>query len=129
MEAPALLAFEEDIKSQTWLDRMKAHISLMPPLHRYDGFIKLEAGHLLYSGEDTKTGKSLRFKIDKAQVSQLSLGFDKTYTAFSSKDLGLFWKPLRLRLLNGTMLYLIINYRIGFTDNEFWFNTLKSWLS
>ena len=52
----SLLAFKEDIEHTGLIDWIKAHTSLMRPLHRYYGVLELNQEALVFSGSDEKKG-------------------------------------------------------------------------
>lgn len=49
-----LMAYEEDIKSRSFCDWIKAHTSFMKPLHRYDGVLELTEQKMKFTGRDVK---------------------------------------------------------------------------
>lgn len=130
-ESKALIAFREDILNRTFFDWLEAHISLMNPLHRYRGYIRMERETLSFYGTEKKTGNEFSFNIYRSEIRQLYHGFDEAFTAWETRNLGLGWKPLRItftREKKDFHLYLIINYTYGRTDNEIWMEVLKNWL-
>jgi len=130
-ESIAFLSFSNDIRNRSFLDWIESHISLMQPLHRYKGLLKLERESLNFYGTERKTGNDFRFTIYRYEIKQLYHGFDKVFTAFETRSLGIGWKPLRItftREKTDYQLYLIINYAPGRTDNGIWMELLKDWL-
>ena len=87
---------------------------------------------LHFSGMDKRTDEEISLEIYKDQVEEISLGFDESFNAMETRGLGLTWLPLRLQLnQNGSekKLYIITDYRLGWTDNQEYFEYLKKWVS
>jgi hypothetical protein len=134
MEFPALWAFEDDIKSRSWLDWLTAHTSLMKPLHRYEGLLAVYANRLNFSGIDKRSSTQDDFSLDiyKYQIEQLYHGFDEIFHQWETRGLGLTGLPLRLTFTQNEKeekLYLITNYKAGWWNNTDCFEFLKNWVS
>ncbi len=133
MQTPALIAFDEDIKSRSWSDWLLAHVSFGKPLYRYEGVLSADYNTLRFQGRDKRSKQNVIFRIGKNEITQLYLGFDKIFNASETRGMGLTWLPLRLTLLTDDekerYLYLITNYNFGKTDNQQWFTWLQNWLS
>jgi hypothetical protein len=96
-----LLAYEEDIKSRSVLDWLKAHTSGFKPLHRYRGTLELDGGKIVFNGKDLKEGADFHLEIAPKDITDVYLGWDSVYTGFPGSKAGdraYPWnKPLRIR--------------------------------
>lgn len=131
-QSPALWIFEEDILNRSGLEWLSAHISFGKPLHRYEGTITINENSLLLEGFDNRQKVEVSFEIFKGQMVQLYHGFDKSFTALETRNLGLSWYPLRITFQTDSgnkNVYLIINHRFDRTDNLEYFEFLKQWVS
>ena len=63
------------------------------------------------------------------EMAQIYNGFDKIFPPTLAKNFGLNWEPLRINLTDGKVLYLIIDYSFGATNNKLWFDAIKKILS
>jgi hypothetical protein len=103
----------------------------MYPLHRYKGLIRIDRETLSFFGTERKTGNDFRFVLYRNEIQQLYHGFDDVFNILETRNLGLSWKPLRIAFTRDKtdfLLYLIINYSLGRTDNGIWMEILKNWL-
>jgi hypothetical protein len=91
------------------------------PFYRHSGNIVLNESRIAITGD-------IDVLIPLGTIGQLYLGFDEVYTAMLTKNLGLFWQPLRLTLGNDVVLYLIIDYNFIGAKNKKWFLALKEML-
>jgi len=57
------MAYEENIKSRSFWDWIKAHTSFMKPLHRYEGFLELNERNMTFTGKDVKVDKDFNLEI------------------------------------------------------------------
>jgi hypothetical protein len=131
-ETTTLWAFEEDILKRSWLEWLEAHTSFLKPLHRYEGQLTILPDKLNLKGIDKRTEEEISLDIYRYQIGQLYLGFDKSYNALESRGLGLTWLPLRMTFTQNRVekkLYLITNYKFGWSDTKDYFEYLKEWLS
>jgi hypothetical protein len=96
-----LMAYEEDIKSRSVLDWLKAHTSGFKPLHRYRSTLELDGGKIVFNGKDLKEGADFHLEIDTKDITDVYLGWDSIYTGFPGSragDRAYPWnKPLRIR--------------------------------
>ncbi|RZJ34833.1 MAG: hypothetical protein EOO51_08230 [Flavobacterium sp.] len=98
------------------------HFSGMRPFHTNWGEIALTDKSVQITG-------TVNLAIQFADLTQLYLGFDDAYTPMLARNFGLFWKPLRLTLLDDSQVYLIIDYKFFGSSNAGWFAKLKEVLS
>ena len=57
------MAYEENIKSRSFGDWIKAHTSFMKPLHRYEGVLELNERNMTFTGKDVKVDKDFNLEI------------------------------------------------------------------
>ena len=74
-----LIAYEDDIKSRSFWDWIKAYPSFMKPLHRYKGTLELEKERMIFSGRDAKEGKNFVLEIPIQDITGYYLGFDSVF--------------------------------------------------
>lgn len=91
------------------------------PYYNHFGAITLTRAGITVSGDDN-------LQIPLSNIVQLYLGFDNVYTPALTKNFGLFWKPLRLKLSNEEVYYFIIDYNFISAKNKKWFKVLKELL-
>jgi hypothetical protein len=107
-----LMAHEEDIKSRSFWDWIKAHTSFMKPLHRYQGTLKIIDNKIIFSGKDIKEDGDLFLEISTADIADINLGYDDVFTGW--EDRASPWnKPLRIisRTKEGeNTIYLFANF-------------------
>lgn len=95
------------------------HLSFSAPLSRHQGnFYLTDNSIILESAAGNIT-------IRLSEITQLYLGFDEIYSANSVKNFGLSWQPLRIIFKDDQVIYLVIDYRYGFTANNQIFALLK----
>ncbi|KXA92107.1 hypothetical protein AKJ64_04015 [candidate division MSBL1 archaeon SCGC-AAA259E17] len=131
-----LFAFEKDIEGRGFWDWMRAHISWMKPLHRYEGLLEITEDKLLLVGEDrpgpffglrslyhTKGKIELEIPVDR--IDDVQFGFDETFRRREDRQLGLFgFTPLRIKYESGEgerALYLFADFGrfpVRHCDNE-----------
>lgn len=58
-----LMAYDEDIKSRSFWDWIKAHTAFMNPLHRYKGVLELDVQKMTFTGKDVKVDKDFNLEI------------------------------------------------------------------
>lgn len=122
LQGHVLWCFEAEVKSRGILDAIGGHVSGVLPFHHHKGEIALTSQSILLSGES-------EMELPLLQVKAVFLGFDDAYPNTIVKNFGATWSPLRLTLQDDTILYLIIDYRMGVTSNPIWFETLKNLLT
>ena len=100
LETFSFLASSNDIKNRAFKDWLSAHNSFGTPLHRYDGELTLGKDQLQYIGIDTKNNNAeFSLIIYKYQIEQIYYGFDDVFHMHESRDLGLYWKPIRIKIV------------------------------
>jgi len=129
-----LMAYEEDIKSRSFWDWIKAHTSFMKPLHRYEGFLELNERNMTFTGKDVKVDKDFNLEIATGDITDIHLGFDDVFTGW--EDRAAPWnKPLRVGYKSKEgekTIYLFVNfhrkYGFGTSSNKEAYEKLKSYL-
>lgn len=132
MNAPAVLAYDEDVVNRSLIDWIKIHTIAALPLHRYKGTLYLKSTHLEFEGIDNKKKLDVHLIIPKHEVAGIYYGFDTVYSGFETRNMGLLWKPLRLKIKSGieeNYLYMVINYKYGVCDNDKWCVVLEKWIA
>lgn len=113
-------AYDHEIQEMDYAERyFIRHISFSPPLSRHYGAFYLTDNAIILEGEND------HIKIYLTEINQLFLGFDDVYSNASAKNFGLFWKPLRITFDDSKVIYLVIDYKFGFTANNQIFELLK----
>jgi hypothetical protein len=131
----SLLAFKEDIEHSSLIDWIKAHTSLMRPLHRYYGVLEQRPDALVFSGSDEKKGGHFGLTIRIVDIKDLHLGFDSIFKRIDDRSLGIFhFVPLRINFAtNGkeSIIYIFANYSslIRQSDNQQLFDELNLLIS
>jgi len=119
-----LMAYEEDIKSRSFWDWIKAHTSFMKPLHRYKGVLEIDEQKTTFIGRDVKVDKDFNLEIATGDITDIHFGFDDVFTGW--EDRAAPWnKPLRVRYESKEgekTIYLFANFhhKYGFraSDNK-----------
>ena len=94
----SLLIFEDDLKSKSWLDWIKAHTSGSKPLHRYEGSLKLSEEYLSFEGKDIKENRRISLKIPIKNIIGIHYGFDDLFKARDERSP---WnKPIRIEYIS-----------------------------
>lgn len=132
-EGSALWTYKREVQKRSWLDWLRAHVSVSKPLHRYEGVLDVFRNGILLKGYDTQAGEERVFRINKAQIKQVYLGFDGTFHLGEVSGLGLHWQPLRIKYIdeedkNERYLYLVMDFALGRSTNKLWYSALKDWL-
>lgn len=117
-----LWSFDFEVQNRNRNNDIGFHFSGVKPFHCHSGEITLTEKSIYLIGEDELT-------IPLSELTQLYLGFDEIYTPSLSKNLGLFWQPLRLTILDEKFIYLIIDYNMLGAKNKMWFDQLTQMLS
>ncbi len=113
-----LYSYHHELLERDSLAGMAAIFSGISPYHNHKGEISLTTSEVIISGDE-----DLQFPL--GTIEQIYLGFDEAFPRSLVKNMGLFWQPLRLSLLNGNKLYLIIDLNMFSANNQLWFDTLK----
>ena len=129
-----LMAYEEDIKSRSFWDWIKAHTSFMKPLHRYDGVLELTEQKMKFTGRDMKEKKDFNLEVEFGNITDIHFGFDDVFTGW--EDRAAPWnKPSRVRYKSKEgekTVYLFANFHHKYgmrnSDNKEVFEKLKSLL-
>ncbi len=122
LSANVLWSFDQEVIERNSVNDIGFHFTGALPFHRHGGEILLTENAINITGED-------QLQVLLGELTELYHGFDDIYTPSLSKNFGMFWKPLRLTLNSGTLLYLIIDYNMLGTKNKVWFDTLTNMLS
>jgi len=127
----SLMAFEEDIKSRSWLDWIKAHTSGFKPLHRYEGVLELNEEELIFDGRDVKENERIKLKVPLRNITDVHYGFDEVFKGREERA----WpwnKPLRIKYQSEEgerTIYLFAHFHhksgIRTSDNEELYEKLK----
>ena len=133
MTTPALLIYDRDFPRRKVSDWLLSHISGALPPHRYKGVLTLQDECLLFQGSDTVLKTDTEIIIRKETIRQVYYGYDKTYTIFQTRSLGLFWSPVRLELKRHSsytteFLYVVVGYNKTGTLNKEFYLYLTNWL-
>ena len=134
MTTPSLLIYDRDFPKRKFTDWLLSHISGALPPHRYKGFLTLQDDCLVFRGTDTVRKTETEIVIPREMIRQVYLGYDKVYSVFQTRSLGMFWSPVRLELKGHSSysveyLYIVAGYnRIG-TQNKDLYRYLTEWLS
>lgn len=128
------MAYEEDIKSRSFWDWIKAHTSFMKPLHRYDGVLELTEQNLAFTGKDVKEKKDFKLEVEIGNITDIHFGFDDVFALWEERAAP--WnKPLRVRYKSKDAektIYLFANfhhkYGMRTSDNKEVYEKLKSLL-
>ena len=117
-----LWSYDHEVMNRNLLDNIGAQISGVKPFHRHSGEIILSEDKLYIFGDEA-------LEISLASIDNIYLGFDEIFPPLLAKNAGLFWQPLRLKLLGGQQLYLIIDFNMFGSKNQLWFDGLEEILS
>ena len=113
-------AYDYEITSMNYAERyFIRHLSLSAPLSKHRGNFYLTSNSIIVEEDENE------LTIKLTDISQLYLGYDNVYSSSSAKNFGLFWKPLRIELEDETIVYLVVDYRNGFSQNATIFELLK----
>lgn len=129
----AYLIFSEDFKKRNWIDWLKSHVMGAPPPHRFKGILNFYQDTLTFDGWDAYLQEATNFTIRKEYITQIYHGFDTIFNAFQTRNLELFWTPIRLTLRENEeeeerYLYLVAEFDGLRSANDQVFEELKSWL-
>jgi hypothetical protein len=122
LSGQVLWSYDHEVMNRNLLDNIGAQVSFVKPFHRHSGQIILSEDKLCIFGDEA-------LEISLASIDNIYLGFDEIFPPLLVKNAGLFWQPLRLKLLNGQQLYLIIDHNMFGAKNQLWFDGLKAILS
>jgi hypothetical protein len=122
LQGNVLWSYAHQIKERNTLNDLAYQFSGIRPYHDNSGVITLTEAAIIISGSEN-------LQIPLSNISQLYLGFDDVYVVSLAKNLGLFWKPMRITLYNHEVIYFIIDYNFLQAKNKKWFESLKVLLS
>jgi hypothetical protein len=122
LQGNVLWSYAHQIKERKALNDLAYQFSGIRPHHDNSGLITLTKAAIVIYGPEN-------LQIPLSNISQLYLGFDDVYLVSMAKNLGLFWKPMRITLYNHEVIYLIIDYNFLQAKNKKWFESLKVLLS
>ncbi|WP_342644473.1 hypothetical protein [Mucilaginibacter sp. CSA2-8R] len=101
------------------------------PLHHHRGLIALSSTELIIEGDNDEEDEFL--SISLSAISELYHGYDDVYQAYSVKNAGLFWQPLRITFYSAPnqlqTIYLIVDYLGMITQNKKWYYALTEMLA
>ena len=121
LSGKVLWSFDYEIQNRPRNQDLAFQFSFIKPFHRHSGSILLDQESIQIKGDDNLI-------LPLSQLAQLYLGFDEIYTPILSKNVGLFWQPLRLTTEEGQHIYLIIGYNFFTANNKKWFQKLQELL-
>jgi len=130
-----LMAYEEDIKSKSSGDWIKAHTSFMKPLHRYEGILELNEEKTIFKGRDAKERRDFNLEIPTKDITGIYLGFDSLFRKREDRQTAIRgFVPLRITYKSQEgekSLYLFANFhhsRYGWrtSDNKEIYEKLES---
>jgi len=81
----SLLAFEEDIKERSFIDRVEAHTTGFKPLHRYEDVFEITSDSIIFDGVDKKGDKRLHLEIPFSDILDVFYGFDEVFKGREEK--------------------------------------------
>lgn len=131
MQGRVMWSFDYEMAQMTTGYKMMSGLSgIGGPPHHHQGLIALNNSELIIEGESDNEDDFLTLPL--AAISQLYHGYDEVYEAYSVKNAGLFWQPLRITFNSGAnetqTLYLIIDYFGLITQNKKWYYALTELL-
>lgn len=126
LQGKVMWSYDYEIEEFTSAQKIMSGLTgIGGPIHNHKGNITLTNEQVLIESEDSEN-----LSIPLASVTQLYIGFDDIYTKLSVKNAGLFWQPLRLEYTNANYqivrLYTIIDYKLLYSDNQRWYDSLIS---
>ncbi|ADF51663.1 hypothetical protein [Zunongwangia profunda] len=77
-----LFIYDSDLKKRNWSDWVISHIMFSPPVHRYSGRAKILSDQFIFKGYDKQKNKNVEIILYRHLITQLYLGYDKTYSHF-----------------------------------------------
>lgn len=132
MQGNVMWSFDyEMVQVATGYKMMSGLSGIGGPIHHHRGLIALSNSELIIEGNIDNKNDFL--SIPLVAITQLYHGYDEVYEAYSVKNAGLFWQPLRISFhdISGKIqtIYLIINYFGIVTQNKKWYYSLTELLS
>ena len=118
LSGKVLWSFDHEIENRPKNQDLAFQFSFVKPFHKHSGIITLDQNSIQIKGDDDLV-------LPLTHLAQLYLGFDQNYTPILSKNVGLFWQPLRLTTEEGQHIYLIIDYNFFTSNNKKWFEKLQ----
>jgi hypothetical protein len=133
MRVSALLIEKEDMQKRSFLDWLVSHTAGFLPPHRYKGMLDITDAFLKFEGIDSRTSEETELIFPKATITEVYHGYDKIYSIFQTRGLGLTWAPVRLKIEErpdiSRWFYLIAGYDTLNTLNRDFYTYLTIWLS
>ena len=121
LSGKVLWSFDYEIENRPKNQDLAFQFSFVKPFHRHSGIITLDQTSIQIKGDEDLV-------LPLSHLAQLYLGFDENFTPILSKNVGLFWQPLRLTTEEGQHIYVIIDYNFFTSNNKKWFQKLKELL-
>lgn len=114
----------DEVLHRAAVDQVGVHFSGVGPFHCHAGQITLTDQAIYIEGD-----VDLSFNL--GDLEQLFIGFDEVFPRTLVKNFGMTAQPLRLQVGAAVgVLYLFIDYNMmAFTNNQLWFNSIKTVLS
>ncbi|MEH6407075.1 MAG: hypothetical protein V7767_07330 [Leeuwenhoekiella sp.] len=125
------LIFKDDFKHRNWVDWVISHVMLGPPPFRLKGALTFTTDGFIFKGYDMFTKENSEFEINKSDIIQLYLGYDKLFRRAQARGDSSF-EPLRIKLNmenKETDLYVVSEYNGMTSANTELFEEMKIWLS
>jgi len=138
--SPALMIKREDLEHlhAEWLhvpEWVRAHATIVRPVHRYEGALTMQDGSLVFEGRDVKETKGFKEVIALDKITGISLGLDRHFRGSPDCSFGLLkLKPLTIhyRTDDGRQtayLFTDFNRQNGrAAGNQDWYETLKGYM-
>lgn len=132
MQGNVMWSFDHEMAQVATGYKMMSGLSgIGGPLHNHRGLIALNNSELIIEGNSDDENDFLTIPL--VTITQLYHGYDEVYEAYSVKNAGLFWQPLRIAFhdMSGNIqtIYLIIDYFGIVTQNKKWYYALTELLS
>ena len=119
------------MQERSFWDWLVSHTSGFLPPHRYKGSLETADTCLRFEGVDTRSGEQMEFIFTKQSITEVYHGYDKVYSVFQTRSLGLNWAPVRLKIETGAeprWFYFITGYNRPGTLNKDFYTFLTRWL-
>lgn len=132
MQGNAMWSFDHEMAQVAAGYKMMSGLSgIGGPIHHHRGLIALNNSELIIEGDSDDENDFL--SISLVAITQMYHGYDEVYEAYSVKNAGLFWQPLRITFYNKPneiqTIYLIIDYFGMTTQNKKWYYALTELLN
>jgi len=138
--SPALMIKRDDLEHlrAEWLhvpEWLRAHASIVRPVHRYEGALTMEDRMLVFQGRDVKEGRGFKEVIGLDRITRISLGLDKYFGGSLDCSFGLLkLKPLTIHYETDDgrqTAYLFTDFNRqngGAAGNQDWYETLRGYM-